>query len=802
LTRIDEDYDKCRCYNRDKRFRSERLEKNNNSTFPESCQGYGYNPPKNSFAAQHGRKKNISIDIHNLNYSNLFDDLLLQCYEGFYIEQLALDVKNPYANTGRILRVIFIDWIKQKYSDDNPKRDMLLQKINYINENEEITQYILYILINSNVSQVGLDSTLLEIHLNVSRETVRKISKENFSKEDYKKKFSRSSGWDKFNSQNSENRKKLIFSSLLNKELHTFFEQYHQNTGNYANFGKKINNSFIDWIKQKDINASKKKELFVLIENINKNKEISNYIIYLVKKYINSNNPNKLSLKVFSEKFTPLFLGMSTTSISRIIIKDILQNNINEFKKLFPAGGKKKERVIDLDNLNFDNLLNASLIDKFRIYKELFFTSTNHIYANHGMEITDDFILWININECDIKEKNFLINLCKKINENEEILSFIIHLTLNTNYNLSEIARELNLINLNGQRNTITRIVKEYIFNFDKEEFGKRFHTSDIVSQTGLSTHLCLNSLISLFFNKNSIYRYYSEIRIFPPSNKQADGFFLNFKFSRFFYDRLTKFEDSERLIKALNIKKDLLNKVVGVQIEFTSDLSDENILSKCTKYQNNLILLIIVGTNWKDKNNNRRIVPNISEILYPDKVLIINPKLFTKLLNFDSSFIQEFNKILEYSKNSDIESLERYNDNIYHRITFYDTNDLIKDIELQFFEKYFYDPEIELNEMEIPQLFSKFITYCKNNFSSLEFKTITRGSSIGTYYIFDTLHLKQFNSQIDMSYNLISLADILGNYIGQDKIFFKKITKPNSDGNLRDKRRSILIESSFLDNY
>ncbi len=749
-----------------------------------------------------GRKKNISIDINNLNFHNLLDELLLKSYEEFYTEHFALNVKNPYANTGRTLRAVFINWIKERYSNDNPKKDILLEKINNINENEEIAQYILYLLINSNVTQIGLNSILLKIHLNVSRETVRTIAEKNFSNEDYKKKFSKGDGWNKFSLQNSENYKKLIFSSLLNKELHKFFEQYYMNTGNYANFGKKITKNFIDWIKQRNINASKKKDIFELIENINKNKEILNYIIYQVKNYINSNSLDRLPLKVFSNKFTPLFLTVSDITIQRIITKHIFQGNINEFRKLFPVGGRKKKRIVDFVNLSFENLLNSSLIDRFRVYKEIFYTPTNHIYANHGMEITEDFIKWININECDITEKENLTNLCKKINENEEILSFIIHLTLNTNYNLSEIARELNLINLNGQRNTITRIVKEYIFNFDKEEFDNRFHTSDIVSQTGLSTHLCLNSLISLFFNKNSIYRYYSEIRIFPPSNKQADGFFLNFKFSRFFYDRLTKFEDSERLIKALNIKKDLLNKVVGVQIEFTSDLSDENILSKCTKYQNNLILLIIVGTNWKHKNNNRQIIPNISEILYPDKVLIINPKLFAKLLNFDSSFIQEFNKILEYSKNSDIESLERYNDNIYHRITFYDTNDLIKDIELRFFEKYFYDPEIELNEMEIPQLFSKFITYCKNNFSSLEFKTITRGSSIGTYYIFDTLHLKQFNSQIDMSYNLISLADILGNYIGQDKIFFKKITKPNSDGNLRDKRRSILIESSFLDNY
>ena len=530
------------------------------------------------------------------------------------------------------------------------------------------------------------------------------------------------------------------------------------------------------------------------------------YIIYQVKKYINSNNPNKLPLKFFSEKFTPLFLKISDLAVERVIKKNIFQNDINEFKEIFPVGYRKKEKTINLDNLNFDNLLDSSLIDKFRIYKELFFTSANHIYANHGMEIADDFIQWINLNESDFAKKEFLMLLCKKINENEEILSFIIDLTLTTNYNLSEIARELNLIHLNGQRTTIRTNVKEYVFNFDEEKYEKRFQSSDIISQTGISTHSCINSLVSLFFNNDSsnIYKYYSEIHMFPPSDKRADGFFLNIKSPRFFYDRLTKFEDSEELIKTLNIKKSLLNKIIGVQIEFTSDLSDENILTKCIKYQNKLILLIIVGTNWKNKETNRQFVPNYSEVLYPDRVLVISPRLFIKLLNlnFDSYFIQEFYKILEYSKNSDIESLEQYNNNICHKITFYNTNDLIKDVSLQFFENYFYNPEPELNHLEIPHIFSKFLSYCKNNFSSLEFKTITRGSSIGTYYIFDTLHLKQFNSQIDMSYNLISLADILGNYIGQDKIFFKKITKPNSDDNLRDKRRSILIESSFLDNY
>lgn len=278
MTREDEDIDKCRCYNRDRRFRNIGLEQNNNPTFSESCQGYVYNPPKNSFVVQHGRKKNISIDIDNLNYSNLFDDLLLQCYEGFYIEHFALGVKNPYANTGRTLRVVFINWIKERYSNDNPKKDILLEKINIINENEEIAQYILYLLINSNVTQIGLNSILLKFHLNVSRETVRTIAEKYFSNEDYKKKFSKGDGWNKFSLQNSEKDKKLIFSSLLNKELHQFFEQYYKSTSSYANFGKKITNDFINWIKQENIIASKKKDIFELIENINKNKEILNYL--------------------------------------------------------------------------------------------------------------------------------------------------------------------------------------------------------------------------------------------------------------------------------------------------------------------------------------------------------------------------------------------------------------------------------------------------------------------------------------------------------------------------------------------
>ncbi len=456
-----------------------------------------YIPLYQTYINSVGRKKNISLDINDLNYQNLLDDQLLQNYKKFYIEQFALKVRNPYANTGRKLRAVFIDWIKVKYSNDCPKRDLLLQKIYLINKNEEFAQYILHLLINTNTTQVGLNSLLSKSYLNVSRETVRVIAEENFSNEDYKKKFSKGDGWNKFRSQDSN---KLVFSSLLNKELHTFFKKYYHDTGRYANFGKKITNDFINWIKLRNIDSSKKNEIFILIDNINNNKEIKNYIVFNVKNYLNSNSLTKLPLNSFSRKFIPLFLKISDISIGRIIKNSIFKNNEEEFKKMFPAGGREENKIVNLNSLNFEDLLDSSLIDKFNIYKRQCSTSNNPIYANRGLEITNDFVQWINLNEQNIAKRNFFLILCRKINENEEILAYIIHLSLNTNYNLSEIAREIKLIGLSGQHQTVASTVKKYVFNHDEIKYKERFHKTDLVAQNGTSTHLCVNGLISLSF--------------------------------------------------------------------------------------------------------------------------------------------------------------------------------------------------------------------------------------------------------------------------------------------------------------
>ncbi len=116
-------------------------------------------------------------------------------------------------------------------------------------------------------------------------------------------------------------------------------------------------------------------------------------------------------------------------------------------------------------------------------------------------------------------------------------------------------------------------------------------------------------------------------------------------------------------------------------------------------------------------------------------------------------------------------------------------------DLSIQKFNSYFFDPEEDSNPCMQPLIISKkFINYCKSIF--LNVKEVIRGNYIGTYYIFDSFNLRDFNNINNTNFNLISLAEILGNYIGNDKIFFKQIIKADRTR----KHRSIIIDKIFLD--
>ena len=87
---------------------------------------------------------------------------------------------------------------------------------------------------------------------------------------------------------------------------------------------------------------------------------------------------------------------------------------------------------------------------------------------------------------------------------------------------------------------------------------------------------------------------------------------------------------------------------------------------------------------------------------------------------------------------------------------------------------------------------------------SNLSDKSITKGKDVGKYYIFKNNDLKIFRQSINIS-NLTSnqLIQIVNKFISaKRKIFYKNIQLYNPLKNRMSKRRVLLIDKVFLDNY
>ncbi|TKJ20449.1 MAG: hypothetical protein CEE42_14810, partial [Promethearchaeota archaeon Loki_b31] len=213
----------------------------------------------------------------------------------------------------------------------------------------------------------------------------------------------------------------------------------------------------------------------------------------------------------------------------------------------------------------------------------------------------------------------------------QSIEQSIIEDILNSQLTLRRIAEKWDV-----SRTPITRLAKKICPNF-RERFP-------LIGYLLLGTlfHLCINSILTDFFTSKRI-KYFSEVPIFPPSWKRADGFLFN---------------DNE-YINNLMLNFGLKN-VIGVQFEFTFDLSEENLLEKILKYQHPNILLLIVGTNWdysggiqyhlKIKNAN---------ILYPQNIKIINPLSFAKIIQLKDQFQDKFRELLEFNNIKNLDNLK-----------------------------------------------------------------------------------------------------------------------------------------------
>jgi hypothetical protein len=320
-------------------------------------------------------------------------------------------------------------------------------------------------------------------------------------------------------------------------------------------------------------------------------------------------------------------------------------------------------------------------------------------------------------------------NTCKLINDNQEIDKFILDKIQHTKLSQREISDHLNEMGFEVSHDTVGKVAKEIIYQDDKEGYERRFPFYDKLSDdrikiidkdiqttnltmnqianlrqvsitsirkisekiqdstidydhsirfpqdktiyVGRETHKGINNELTIHLKENFNTLYVSEPRIYPNSRMGTDGLIPNDK--NFLQDRLTNEKNGNYLaneifnINSLNpeeLKK--FKHIKAIQVDFTSDISDDNIISKTIKYESPDTLTMIVGTQWYNYEDTKALPPDHSEynqILYSENTKVISHNLFADFVGLEKENLQKINEIIQYNYNHDLDSLISIND-------------------------------------------------------------------------------------------------------------------------------------------
>jgi len=79
-----------------------------------------------------------------------------------------------------------------------------------------------------------------------------------------------------------------------------------------------------------------------------------------------------------------------------------------------------------------------------------------------------------------------------------------------------------------------------------------------------------------------------------------------------------------EYLREKLELDLYQLNQIKSTQIDFTNDISNENLINKVEKYQAEDSLLVIIGTRWNLYDEVKHL-PIDDKIKYPENIRVIS---------------------------------------------------------------------------------------------------------------------------------------------------------------------------------
>ncbi len=108
----------------------------------------------------------------------------------------------------------------------------------------------------------------------------------------------------------------------------------------------------------------------------------------------------------------------------------------------------------------------------------------------------------------------------------------------------------------------------------------------------------------------------------------------------------------------------DKFDHIKAIQIDLTNDVTDQNIIVKCNKYERPDLMLYIVGTNWYPYDLTKPL-PNDNSILYPENTKVISHELLADFIGLQGEERERYERIINLNYDEDIDSLKKlHNEN------------------------------------------------------------------------------------------------------------------------------------------
>lgn len=600
-------------------------------------------------------------------------------------------IPNLYPNRGTRITNKFTNWIKEKEIDPF-KLKSILNQVERINNGKNIQEIIKNEINTTNKSQKDISCSLKTYGLNVSPQTIKSVAFKqvyNNNKKNLEDRFPPSQYIRKKHSLDPNNLSHENINKLTDK-----FKKFNEIFQEYPNRGGKITNKFIDWIRDNEKDLELRNKLIKNVTNINEKgeiiqlaldntlntshslREISDaikekgiYVSHHAVADFGLEHVFKGDTSQFNNRFpkpTDIISKKEEEKIANYIKEEIKQGNISSMRKVAEKFDRSRGAIrrISEKNIKKSELDKIWIANKDKVSKdkiEKIREEVKNYYPKSIRKMKESFGVSEKAISRIAKEENSKDEYERKWpaykNIDIKIRNAVINDIKSTNLNQAEIADKYSIT-----RHSVRRFAKEDVYTTDVKGFKSRF-PKDFSSELGIETHKCVLDEVTKFFNTKYDEKFISEPGIYPGSpNKGSDGLILNNE--NFLQKRL---QDPKNTIdlsllihdipaKSLNNQFDHIK---AVQVDFTNDITDRNIIEKCGKYQDPNLMLYIVGTRWYPYESVKEL-PNDEAILYPENLKVINHELFADLIGLQGEAKEHYDQIIDLNYNRNISALKK----------------------------------------------------------------------------------------------------------------------------------------------